>query len=281
MDLATVGGIAMGGALILISIIMGGVGLGPFINIPSMMIVGGGTVAATLVKFPMKSVFGVSKLIRKTMFMQKYSLQEEIERFNEFAKVAKREGLLALEQKAAGVDDPFLTKALQLLVDGTSAEALQAVMETEIDNIRERHAEGKGVLETMGAAAPAFGMIGTLIGLILMLQALDDPSSIGVGMATALITTFYGVLLANLLFLPLAGKLEGRSKEEVLMKELIMTGVLSLQAGDSPYIVTDKLQAFVSQALRDGEGGGGGKGKEASGDKGGGEEAADGKKEGG
>ena len=258
MDLATVGGIALGAGLILVSILMGG-GLGPFINIPSMMIVVGGTIASALIKYPMKSVFGLMALIQKTMFMQSFSLTDEIDRFSEFAKVAKREGLLALEQKAQDINEPFLTKALQLLVDGTSADALRAVMETELDNIRERHSVGKGILEAMGAAAPAFGMIGTLIGLILMLQQLDDPSTIGVGMATALITTFYGVLLANLLFLPLAGKLEGRSKEELVTKELMMEGILSLQAGDSPYILTDKLQAFVARSLRksDDEGGDG------------------------
>ena len=249
MDLATVGGIAMGTVLILISILMGG-SIGAFINIPSLMIVGGGTVAAALIKYPMKSVFGLMPLIRKTMFMQSYSLISEIDRFNDFAKVAKRDGLLALEQKAQDIKEPFLIKAIQLLVDGTNADALRAVMETEIENIRERHSAGKGILESMGAAAPAFGMIGTLIGFILMLQQLDDPSTIGVGMATALITTFYGVLFANLLFLPLAGKLEGRSKEELMIKEVMMEGVLALQAGDSPFIVSDKLQAFVARSMR-------------------------------
>ncbi|MGR3317819.1 MAG: motility protein A [Candidatus Anammoxibacter sp.] len=261
MDLATIGGVAMGSVLIIVSILMGG-SLGPFINIPSMMIVGGGTVAAVLIKYPMKSVLGLMPIIRKTMFMQKYSLTDEIERFSEFAKVAKREGLLALEQKCQDINEPYLTKALQLLVDGTSAEALRAVMEIEIDNIKERHTTSKGILESMGAAAPAFGMIGTLIGLITMLQQLDDPSTIGIGMATALITTFYGVLLANLLFLPLAGKLEGRSKEETTAKELMMEGVLSLQAGDSPYIVADKLQAFVARSSRDDDEDGGNKDKD-------------------
>ncbi len=267
MDIGAIGGIALGGVLILISILMGG-SLGAFINIPSMMIVGGGTVAATLVKYPMNSVFGASKLVQKAMFMQNYSLADEIARFNEFAKIAKREGLLALEQKSAEIKEPFLIKAVQLLVDGTSADALRSVMETEIENIRSRHETGKGILESMGAYAPAFGMIGTLIGLILMLQQLDDPSTIGVGMATALITTFYGVLLANLIFLPLAGKLEGKSKEELAVKELMMEGILSLQAGDSPFIISDKLQAFVSRSSRTDE--------EERDDKGGGEGEAGG-----
>lgn len=255
MDLATVGGIGAGMALIVVSILMGG-SLGAFIDIPSMVIVVGGTVAAALVKYPMKSVFGLMVLIRKTVFTQSFSLPGEINRFTEFAKIAKREGLLALEQKTKEINEPFLTKALQLLVDGTSADALRAVMETEIDNIRERHATGKGILESMGVYAPAFGMIGTLIGLILMLGNLSDPSGIGTGMAVALITTFYGALLANLIFMPLAGKLEGRSKEELAVKQLMMEGVLALQAGDSPYIVTDKLQAFVARSMRSEDAGG-------------------------
>lgn len=249
MDLGTVGGMAIGGGLILVSIMMGG-GLGPFINVPSMMIVGGGSIAFALIKYPMNAVTGMMKLVMKAVFLQKFSMQEEIDRFTDFAKIAKREGLLALEQKTQDLKEPFITKALQLLVDGTAADALRAIMETEIDNIRVRHNDGKGVLEAMATAAPAFGMIGTLIGLILMLQELDDPSNIGVGMATALITTFYGVLLANLIFAPLAGKLEGRSRDELIIKEMIMEGVLSLQAGDSPYIITDKLKAFMSRSSR-------------------------------
>lgn len=249
MDLGTVGGMVIGGGLILVSILMGG-GLGPFINIPSMMIVGGGSIAFALIKYPMGAVTGMMKLVMKAVFLQKYSMQGEIDRFSEFAKIAKREGLLALEQKTQDLEEPFIIKALQLLVDGTAAEALRSIMEIEIDGIRARHNDGKGVLEAMATAAPAFGMIGTLIGLILMLQELDDPSNIGVGMATALITTFYGVLLANLIFAPLAGKLEGRSKEELLIKEMVMEGVLALQAGDSPYVISDKLKAFIARSAR-------------------------------
>lgn len=249
MDIATVGGLMLGAVLILVSILMGG-SLAAFIDMPSVLIVGGGTLAATMVKYPLSNVLGVIGLIKKTVFATKYSYTAEIDRFNDFAKIAKREGLLALEQKTQNLKDPFITKSLQLLVDGTSPEALRAIMETDISYIKERHSIGKGVLETMGAFAPAFGMIGTLIGLVLMLQNLEDPSSIGVGMATALITTFYGVLLANLVFIPLAGKLDGYSKAEIMIKEMVMEGVLSLQAGDSPYIVTDKLRAFVAHSMR-------------------------------
>lgn len=158
--------------------------------------------------------------------------------------------MLALENKVADVKDAFLAKAIQLLVDGTDADGLRSILEKEIDNIRQRHSIGKGILESMGVAAPAFGMMGTLIGLVLMLRELDDPSQIGIGMATALITTFYGVLLANLVCLPMSGKLGLRSKEETLIKELILEGVVAIQSGDNPSIVEEKLKGFLSPSQR-------------------------------
>ncbi len=158
--------------------------------------------------------------------------------------------MLALENKIVDIKDTFLSKSIQLLVDGTDADGLRAILEKEIDNIRGRHTKGKGVLESMGVVAPAFGMIGTLIGLVLMLRELDDPSKIGVGMATALLTTLYGVIVANLFFLPMSGKLDVRSKEETLLKELIVEGVVSIQSGDNPSIVEEKLKGFLSPAER-------------------------------
>jgi chemotaxis protein MotA len=169
-----------------------------------------------------------------------------MQRLVEYAKLARREGLLALESKVVDIKDAFLSKSIQLLVDGTDADGLRAILEKEIENVRGRHSIGKGVLESMGTVAPAFGMMGTLIGLVLMLRELDDPSKIGVGMATALITTFYGVLLANLIFLPMSGKLDIRSKEETLLKELIVEGVVAIQSGDNPSIVEEKLKGFLS-----------------------------------
>jgi chemotaxis protein MotA len=148
------------------------------------------------------------------------------------------------------IKDAFLAKSIQLLVDGTDADGLRMILEKEIENVRGRHSIGKGVLESMGTVAPAFGMMGTLIGLVLMLRELDDPSKIGVGMATALITTFYGVLMANLIFLPMSGKLDIRSKEETLLKELIVEGVVSIQSGDNPSIVEEKLKGFLSPTQR-------------------------------
>ncbi len=252
MDIATPAGLLIGFVLLIISVIMGGgvSGIAAFINIPSMMIVIGGTICATLVRYPLQRVTGVIGLIMKTIFVKLSSPQVEMQNLIEYAKIARREGLLALENKIVDIKDTFLSKSIQLLVDGTDSDGLRSILEKEIENVRGRHSIGKGVLESMGTVAPAFGMMGTLIGLVLMLRELDDPSKIGVGMATALITTFYGVLLANLIFLPMSGKLDVRSKEETLLKELILEGVVSIQSGDNPSIVEEKLKGFLSPSQR-------------------------------
>lgn len=250
MDLATLGGLALGFSFILVGIILGGTGVGIFIDMPSMMITIGGSIAATLIRYPLKTVLGLIGVIKKTLLFKLPSPLEEIRRIVEFSKVARREGLLALEQKVTGLKDPFLTKAVQLLIDGTGADSLRDILDTEIDYLRQRHLTGKSVLESMGAVFPAFGMIGTLIGLIQMLRNLEDPSQIGAGMAVALITTFYGVICANLICIPFAGKLDGRSQEEMLLKKIMAEGIVSIQGGDSPNIIQEKLVAFLSPKAR-------------------------------
>ena len=252
MDIATPAGMLIGMVLIIISIVLaGGVsGIKSFIDIPSIMIVVGGVVAATLVRYPLAKVLGLMGVVMKTIFVKLSTPQAEMERLVEYAKIARREGLLALENKLADIKDGFLAKAIQLLVDGTDADGLRDILEKEIDNIRQRHAVGIGILESMGAAAPAFGMMGTLIGLVLMLRELEDPSKIGAGMAIALITTFYGVLLSNLVCLPMSGKLDLRSKEESLIRELIVEGIVAIQSGDNPNIVEEKLKGFLAPSQR-------------------------------
>ena len=252
MDIATPGGMLIGFVLLVVAILLGGgtSGLGAFINIPSMLIVLGGTIAATLVRYPLGRIFGLMGIVMKTVFFKLSTPQIEVKRMVQYAKVARKEGLLALENKLADVKDIFLAKAIQLLVDGTDADSLRTILDREIDNLRQRHVIGKGILESMGTVAPAFGMMGTLIGLVLMLRELDDPSKIGIGMATALITTFYGVLLANLVCLPMSGKLELRSKEEILLKELMVEGIVAIQSGDNPNIVEEKLKIYLSPSQR-------------------------------
>ena len=249
MDVATLVGAVTGTSLVLTAIVMGG-GLGMFINVPSLMITVGGTIAATLINFPLGNVLGVISVAKKAFMNQPLDAQAEIKRMVDFAKVARREGLLALEESVEQLDDEFLIKGIQLVIDGTSPEVLRAIMRTEVDFLQDRHGQGKQILESMGGAAPAFGMIGTLIGLVQMLQNMSDPSSIGTGMATALLTTFYGAFMANLVFLPLAGKLGARSQEEVVVKELMIEGIIAIQSGDNPRLVEEKLKSFVAPSVR-------------------------------
>jgi chemotaxis protein MotA len=166
------------------------------------------------------------------------------------SKIARREGILALEKKVEDVQDPFFSKGVGLMIDGIEPSALSRILQTELDYLSERHRLGAEIFSSMGNFAPAMGMMGTLIGLVKMLMQMDDPSSIGPAMAVALITTFYGVILANLIFLPIAGKLKTRSASEIMVKELIISGILSVQSGDNPRVLEQKLNSFLSPGER-------------------------------
>jgi chemotaxis protein MotA len=168
-----------------------------------------------------------------------------------FAAINRRDGALALEQEIRNVDDPFFVKGLQMVVDGQDGESIRDILELETQYLLERHVTGKTILEFMGAAAPAFGMIGTLIGLVQMLSNLSDPSGIGQGMATALITTFYGAFAANLVFIPLAGKLGIYSKAEAMAMEMIIEGICAIAQGENPTAIREKMQAFISASRRE------------------------------
>jgi len=247
MDPGVLIGLILGAGLIIVGIVMsGGVSaVMGYIDIPSIMIVVGGTVAATLVRYPIPSVIGAIAVVKKSIFVKLGIAEEEIKRLIDYCKISRREGLLGLEKEIEKIRDVFLIKAVRLLVDGTDSDSLRSILGTEIDNIRQRHSAGKGILEFAGLMAPAFGMIGTLIGLVDMLKKLDDPSKIGAGMAVALITTFYGVIMSNLMLLPIAGRLDTLSKKEVFLKEIILEGVISIQKGDAPMVTEDKLKSFL------------------------------------
>lgn len=249
MDIATILGLLAGFTCVLIAIVAGG-GAGMFFNVPAMMITVGGMVSATLIHFSLGTVLKIFSLARKTLFNQMATEQSLIQNLVDYAAVNRRDGALALEEQIRNVRDPFLAKGVQMLIDGQNETAIEKQLGLEVQYLQERHASGKKVLEFMGASAPAFGMIGTLIGLIQMLRNLEDPSGIGVGMATALITTFYGALMANLVFLPLAGKLDLRSKKETLQKEMIVEGILAIVRGEGPTAVRERMQAFVSGKQR-------------------------------
>ena len=249
MDVATVIGIIAGFGLIFISIILGG-SLDTFINVPAVVIVIGGTISATLINYPLTDVVGILGPIRNAFFNQDLNPQGLIKTLTEFATIARREGILALETHANEAEDEFLGKSIQLAIDGTAPELIRDILTTEVAFMEDRHNRGQSILNAMGASAPAFGMIGTLIGLVQMLAGMEDPSSIGLGMAVALLTTLYGAVLANVVFIPTAGKLKVRTAGELLVKEITIEGILSIQSGDNPRVVEQKLKAFVSPELR-------------------------------
>ncbi len=250
MDIATVIGIVMSFGLMIAAILMGG-SIMTFVDYPSMMIVFGGTIGATLTSYPLGDVIKVANVIKNTVLFKPQNPSEIIAQLVQYSQVARREGILALESAIEETDDVFFKKAIQLVVDGAEPDIIRDVLETEVAFIDERHKQGAALVEFMSVLAPAFGMIGTLIGLVQMLKTMNDPSTIGPAMAVALITTFYGAVLANVVFLPLANKLRVRSSEEMLIKDLIIAGILSIQAGDNPRVVEQKLHAYVAPKFRE------------------------------
>ena len=249
MDIGTIGGLVVGLGLIIWSI-MSSASIDNFIDIPSIIVVMGGTFAATFIAFPMNSVLALGAVFGKAAGGGVTNAVTIIVKIIELANIARREGLLALEEAVGQVNDDFLKKGVMLIVDGTDPELVKSILETELSYIEGRHAAGKGLFDTIGSLAPAFGMIGTLIGLVAMLNALDDPSSIGPAMAVALITTFYGSVIANLFCIPVSKKLAAKSAEEIIVREIMIEGLLSIQAGENPRIIEEKLKAFLSPKIR-------------------------------
>ncbi|MBW1783773.1 MAG: MotA/TolQ/ExbB proton channel family protein [Deltaproteobacteria bacterium] len=249
MDLATLAGILFSGVLVISAILLGGSGAW-FISAPSMMIVVGGTMGATLLSYPLSQVLGVFKIVMNVFFHRSQAADKVINMMMDFGKLARKEGILSFESKLKDIDDPFFVKGLELAIDGVESQSIRNVLTTEISYVEERHALGAEIFTSMGAYAPAVGMLGTIIGLVQMLMQMEDPSSIGAPMAVALLTTFYGTLLANLLFLPIAAKLKTRSKEEIFLKELVLEGIMSIQSGDNHRVIEQKLKAFLPRSKK-------------------------------
>ncbi|MHC4691761.1 MAG: motility protein A [Planctomycetota bacterium] len=250
MDIATIIGILLGFAVVTSAIVAGG-GWQMFVHLPSLGITVGGMLCATLIHFSLPQFLGIFSVIKKTIIAKVPSQAELIQKMVNYAAISRRDGPLALEQEIQKTDNLFFAKGLQMLVDGQESDTINEIMSMEIQYLQDRHAIGKKILEFMGSAAPAFGMIGTLIGLVQMLRNLESPSKIGAGMAVALITTFYGALTANLIFIPLAGKLGLYSKAESTVMEMIVEGICAIARGDNPTAVREKIQLFVSQGRRE------------------------------
>ena len=250
MDIATIIGVLLGLVVVLGAIVAGG-GWQAFVHFPSMAITIGGMLCATMIHFSLPQFIGIFSVVKKTIVTKIPPPSELIQKMVDFAAINRRDGALALEQEIPKVSDPFFIKGLQMLVDGQDSEAMRDLLSLEIDKLGDRHSTGKKILEFMGAAAPAFGMVGTLIGLVQMLKNLSSPDQIGAGMAVALLTTFYGAFAANLVFIPLAGKLGIYSQAETTAMEMIVEGVCAMADGDNPTTIREKMQAFVSQGRRE------------------------------
>jgi len=252
MDIATLLGFALGLGLITWSMAHGGglSALALFVHPAAAAVVCGGSLAAILIHFPLRDVLSLVKVILKSFFNRIPDPAQQIDQVIEYAALARKEGLLALEGKVKEIKDPFFAKGVQLVIDGFSAQTVRDILELEAEVEKQRHAVGKKMLEQLGTFAPAFGMVETLIGLVQMLSNLSDPSKIGAGMAGALVGTFYGAFVANMIMLPMAGKCDIRSKEEYQMRELMIEGIVAIQSGEKPQLIREKLTGFLPPVLR-------------------------------
>lgn len=250
MDIGTVVGLIVAIVAILASMIVGGGNPAGLIDFASILVVFGGTTGAIAASFPLAKVLKLHTIVLKAVFAKPIDLGETIRDLVRYAEVARREGILSLENLIDEMKDEFIVRGVKMAVDGTDPELIQTILDTELEALMERHQSGKKVIDTIGRYAPAFGMIGTLMGLIAMLSNMDDPSKIGPGMAVALITTLYGALIANVVTGPIGDKLGARDAEEVLLKTMIVTGVMSIQSGDNPRVVESKLMTFLPPAQR-------------------------------
>ncbi|PXW88167.1 chemotaxis protein MotA [Streptohalobacillus salinus] len=252
-DILTPIGIVLGLLMIAFGILSSSGSIGgviAFIQIPSLVIVFGGLAAAILINFNIDQVKSMGRVVKESFNKTDQDLSELISLFERLSERARREGLLALETELEEVTDPFIKKGVLLAIDGIEPEVIHDIMSAEITAMEDRHAKGRVILEKAGDYAPAWGMIGTLIGLVLMLNDLNDPTTLGPQMAVALLTTFYGAVLANLVFIPMAGKLESKTEQEVFMKQIVIEGVIGVQSGQNPRILKEKLSAFLSDDMR-------------------------------
>lgn len=249
MDIGTILGLVLGMILLLVAIMLGG-SLIVFVDIPSVFIVIGGSITASMTAFPLANLLKLPKVMTKSIFAPKVDCGAMIREMVKYAEVARRDGILALEGMTDEMEDELLILGVKMAVDGTDPDLIEQVLDADVENMLIRHAEGKAILDAVGRYAPAFGMIGTLIGLVAMLANMSDPSSIGGGMAVALLTTLYGAVLSNCVFLPLADKLSVYNDRELLAKTIVVKGVMAIQSGDNPRVVEQKLKTFLSPGQR-------------------------------
>lgn len=248
MDTATVFGLVGAFAVVLGTILLGG-SVGVFINIPSLVIVLGGTLMVVLIKFNMDQFLGAINIAKVAMSNRLQPPQSLIPEIVEMASVARKEGVLALEEMET--KNEFLKSGMDMLIDGSSVEEISRLLSKDLEETASRHKIGALVFTSAADVAPAMGMVGTLIGLVQMLSAMDDPKSIGPAMAVALLTTLYGAILANMLFQPIADKLALRRGEEVKLNSICLDGILGIQDGQHPRVLESLLKLYITPAQRD------------------------------
>lgn len=254
MDIASIVGLIACGVIVIAGILWGQPGPSVLLNFfdpSSIMITFGGSLCCVLmmshsIKNFVKNLQSFSLILKPVPSNE----EETIRNIIELSNVARKEGLLALEEAANGIDDEFLKKGVLLIVDGTDPELVRNILETELNCIEARHSSTVGFWDSMGAMGPAWGMIGTLIGLINMLKNMSDVSTVGPNMAVSLVTTFYGSMLANWICIPISTKLKANNEQEIMIKEVMVEGLLSIQAGENPRVIEEKLKSFLSPARR-------------------------------
>lgn len=252
MDIASILGLVICFGMVVFGIITsGGISsAGSYIHFPSMVITFGGSFAAILASYTLQDFVAGLKSFALIFKIPSVNTSDMIKKIIELSNIARKEGLLSLEEAATDLDDEFLKKGILLIVDGTDPELVRAIMETELISVEGRHKSKISFWESVGSMGPAWGMIGTLVGLVNMLQNMSDPDSIGPSMSTALITTLYGSLLANWICAPVANKLKSNNEKEIMEKEIMIEGLLSIQAGENPRVIEEKLKSFLSPTDR-------------------------------
>jgi len=245
MNLGSVIGMVGGWAMIVLSIFTSGGTIMTYVDIPSVACTIGGSFFALMLQYGVKGTLAVFPLFGRAFRVYEYGAEKLLDKLYEFSEKARREGILSLEEEMTDLDDKFMQQGLRLVVDGTDAEVIRGLMENELSQMNSRHSVGIKMLDAWSKLAPGFGMLGTVLGLIAMLKNLADKSRIGPNMAVALITTFYGAIMANFLFQPMMGKLVIDDGDETSIKEMIIEGVLSIQAGDNPRILLVKLASYL------------------------------------
>jgi chemotaxis protein MotA len=245
MDLATIGGLILAWGAVVSNIFIEGGHLSSLMNLGAAILVVGGTLGATIMGISKEDIFNIPNVLKKSFFTEPAKLDSIIGTLVDLSRTVRKEGLLSLERVNEGIKNEFFKKAIQIVVDGLDAEQVRTILETDLDLLDERHKRSQKIFVTMGGFAPTLGIIGTVLGLVHMLANLSTPDTMGPAIATAFIATLYGISTANLIYLPIGNKLKLASEEEKLERRIILEGIISIQAGDNPRILEEKLLTFL------------------------------------